>query len=126
MVNCPICRLIYFKNRRPKQLSCDHTICNFCLQRLHKKCCPVCRKDILYTNNNLALEEYIAETKIKRTKYINSNDSEDEVKEDLFDEDFYLKSVEHDGCNLKDVSKQANKICLAAVSQNGMALEFVK
>ena len=69
MVHCPICLLKYLKNRRPKQLSCDHTICNFCLQRLDQKCCPVCRKDIFHISNNLVLEEYIRETKIKRTKY---------------------------------------------------------
>ena len=61
----------------------------------------------MHISNNLVLEEYIGETKKKRTKYNILNDSEDDVEEDLFDEDFYLKSVER--MFLKKTIKQVNR-----------------
>ena len=127
MVHCPVCLLKYSTNKRPKQLSCDHTLCNCCLLQLDSKKCPVCRHEILSTTNNFVLEEYLQESKIKRAKYNILNDSEDDVEDDeINNENEELKIVNKNGLELESIRKQTVRVCLAAVIQNGMALKYVK
>ena len=39
----------------PKSLSCPHTICSSCLERIHDSRCPHCRTPITIVNTNLGL-----------------------------------------------------------------------
>jgi len=115
MVNCPICMNKYSNKfaRRPKQLSCDHTICCGCLDQLIEKKCPVCRCQIIITSNNLSLIECIQEL----------NNLKKEINDGV---DYYLEIVDEDGLELEFIENQTFNICRAAIHQNGKALQFVK
>ena len=83
MVCCPVCLASFTSGvespRRPKQLSCSHSICEECLLLLFSDKCPVCRTSITCSSYNIALEQGIEDWRSKKVKY-NIHDSEDEVE----------------------------------------------
>uniref|UniRef100_A0A8C9TN86 Ring finger protein 208 n=1 Tax=Scleropages formosus TaxID=113540 RepID=A0A8C9TN86_SCLFO len=62
-LDCPTCGHTYnFANKRPRILSCLHSVCEECLQILYESCpkykfisCPTCRREtVLFTDYGLA------------------------------------------------------------------------
>lgn len=62
-MSCQICFNSYDHSRhRPYHLSCPHTFCLDCLDKLRDNKCPSCKTPIQFKNPNLALLEFIPES----------------------------------------------------------------
>lgn len=68
-MSCKICFNNYDHSKhKPYQLSCPHTYCINCLNKLKSNKCPVCNLKIVNKNPNIALLELIAESEYDNLK----------------------------------------------------------
>ena len=69
-MECDVCYLQYNEERRPKILSCGHTLCSICLltimrDRFLALKCPTCRENFGYCFDNhhiLTIFDYLRRT----------------------------------------------------------------
>eukprot|EP00759_Apiculatamorpha_spiralis_P044693 PhF_6_TR41614/c0_g1_i1/m.63069/K11981/RNF41, NRDP1; E3 ubiquitin-protein ligase NRDP1 len=59
---CPVCFVPFYL---PKVLPCGHTICNGCIERLHKAECPMCRLPYHKTSDNYTLRDMVEGVPVK-------------------------------------------------------------
>ena len=68
-MTCQICFNSYDHSiRKPYSLSCPHTFCICCLEKLKGNKCPSCNLSIINKNPNLALLEFIPESSYDKIK----------------------------------------------------------
>ena len=68
-MNCYLCFEPFDHSiRKPYHLTCPHSFCISCLNHLKKETCPICQKKITEKNPNIALLEFIPESKYDKLK----------------------------------------------------------
>jgi len=99
-MSCKICFNNFDHSKhRPYQLSCPHTYCISCLNKLKSNKCPMCNSIIVNKNTNIALLELIQESDYDRLKSkisknlieINNSKTELEFKREIKLKEYMLK-----------------------------------
>jgi hypothetical protein len=68
-MSCTICLNSYDHSlHKPYSLSCPHTLCYMCVNRLNEMNCPICKQPITHKHPNIAVLEMIPESVYDRTK----------------------------------------------------------